>query len=391
MARTPTPAPGVRDDLSRVLASELLSIARRYENVKTLSVYVPIPREAIDPAAHARIALSNGVAKAAEALGAASHVERAEFDACASRLAARVRESADPERGTMWIAFATATGDMYDFSAPGDLPSAVESIVAWDDGPRVAPFVALSAFTAGTIVLADHQRAVFFRVDEHGEMTELRRFETHGKIETGTHMGAPPKVSFHPGTHGTTATDSATRQATNAHTRHRARVVEELVALDPPGPVFVGGGFETAMHVVAALPPGLKERAVIARALHLTSTIPDMRRTVADLESADDANAQRALVEGVLGRARSTRLAVLGRGPVGVALAQRAVETLVLSAGALVTEGDAIERMVRDGLQQSAAVHIVRGGAGALLDAEAAGAAASLRFPLAAVSSAARA
>jgi hypothetical protein len=369
--------------MSLLTTSDLVAIAQRHDGVKTLSAYVAVPRDAIDPVGHARISLRNGIASAREVLGASStHDERGEFDACAERLLMAV-ESGEPRLGgCTWVGFAVTGGDMYTVVVPAELPAQIPEFVVWDAGLRVAPYFVLDPPATAILALIDHERAAFFSLGVSEGLQEITRFRTKAKVEVGAHTSAPPRVAFHPGTHGTPAADSAARQASSAYGRHRARIVDQIVALADSKRILLGGVSDAVMHVASALPAAIRPHTTIAPSLHFTSTVPEMRDAVAAIERAENAEAERLVVDDVLSRARASRRGVLGEGPVHVALAQRAVDTLAMSARMIAEDPAACERIIREAVLQHAEIHVVHNAAATVLDAHAAGIAAGLRFPI---------
>lgn len=364
-----------------MVTTELAAIAERHDGAQALSAYISVPPGTADPAAYARIALRNGVTAAHEALVTASHVERTAFEACAIRLMNALANTRGGLSGCTWAAFAIADGATYHLVVSALLPTRTQSRVAWDSGICVAPYHALDALTTATVVLVDRENAVFLSLDGD-DLQETARFHTKAKIEVGPHMSGPPQISFHIGTRGATAKDVAERQATSAAARHRARVVSELSVANEHRPVYVGGAADVAMHVVAALPNDSRERAVIVPGLHCSSTVPEIRSAVRAADQRQRAAAALAAVESTLASAHSSRLGVLGEGPVAAALAQRAVARLVVAAPLLDSAPERVERMVRDAQAQNADIRIVQGAAAAQLEAEAAGVGAKLRFPI---------
>jgi hypothetical protein len=367
-----------------MLATELAAIAARHRTVKVLSAYISVPAGAADSTAHARIALRNGVAAAHEALATASHVERTAFDACVARIQNAFANLREPLGGRTWVAFASAgsaDGATFSVSVPALLPLQGGALVAWDTGIRLAPFFALDVFAAATVALVDQERAALLRLDGD-ELRDLARFETHAKVEVGSHMSSPPRASFHPGTRGTPATDVAARQMDHAEAQHRARIAGSLTALNGTGRIFVGGGHDTAVRVIAELPLGTRARAVLVPELHINATAPEICAAVRVADREQRAAESRSAVDTALAAARSGRTGVLGLGPVRAGLAQSAVAGVVVSTLFLEQDPVRLEEIVRDALAQSAEVRIVHGDAASRLDAEAAGIAATLRFPL---------
>jgi hypothetical protein len=360
--------------------SDLITIAHRHDDALALSAYVSVPPTSPDSLAHARIALSNGIAESRSALGAASHLERAMFEAAAARLLESLTASAQSLRGRTWIGFAVADDTHYVWSVAGELPASLPAVVSWGRGLGVGPYFALRPGRSAVAVLLDHQRASFFRVDSAGAMEETTRFETTPKVPTGDHTSAPPRQSFHVGTRGTPAADSAAVQAAAAWERHRARMRTELARLPATAQIYIGGATDAVTELVGELPLMLRGRITLLRGAHFGSTVPALRAAIEEKARDERIREEGELVSETLARARGTALGVLGFGPVNVALAQRAVDTLVVSDRLLRDDPPGFERMIRTAVRQNARVHVVHDGAAALLQSAATGIAARLRF-----------
>jgi hypothetical protein len=234
------------------------------------------------------------------------------------------------------------------------------------------------------VVVADREHAVFYRITGD-DARELARFETKAKIDVGTHTSTPPKVTFHHGTHGTPGADVAARQADAAYERHRARIIENIRSLAGRSCVVIAGAADTAVRLNGELPAEIGAHARIAPDIHAQMSLAELTRATARWNADMQAAKAAALVERALFRARSSPHAVMGLGPVRVALEQHAVGHLYLSVAQLDTDADAIERIVRAALSQGAVLHFVQGAAADALDKSAAGAAAELRFPISAL------
>ena len=196
-------------------------------------------------------------------------------------------------------------------------------------------------------------------------------------------MSTPPKSTFHHGTHGAVGADSAARQADATYDRHRVRIVDTIRRLGGLAWVVVGGAGETARRVVADLPTDMSRRTRLAPDLRVDTNISVIRQIVSALDRDIGGMVETDLVNESLSRARSTPCAILGAGPMRVALGQRAIRSLLISVHQLDEAPDEIETAVRAAIAQGAEVRFIRGTAATLLDSAAAGIATELRFPVA--------
>jgi hypothetical protein len=358
------------------VAPAVLQLVKAYRGVRTLSVY--LDGSATDPAErnHWRVALVHEIARLRDTLNSASHAEHEAFDACAGRLMARL-----PVEGAMlgspgWAGFASVNGDMH--TEPLTAPVAMS--VRWEPGLRIIPYLGVADPGPVVVVVADRQRATIYGL-AGAELRELESLESEPHVEVGSHMGTTPRRGFHPGTRGEAQKDTAEREMRVAADRFVSETAARVrVRAGDHAWVVLGGAAEAVTQLAAALPQALAERTSISTSLHAPTPLPDVRRLAREALVAFRSARQRQLVAEVVETALKKSRATTGTEEVSHALALGAVELLLLSGSTPHMRGREAEELVRSALAEGAEVEVVAGAAAALLDAQAGGVAARLRF-----------
>jgi hypothetical protein len=357
--------------------ADCVALARRYDGVKALTVYLSVPPDTGSGVAASHALLRRGIADLRASLRGASHTERETFDKTAALLSARAAEAIHAQGGGTWFAYATENGDLYDEALDVTMPTQV----AWEDRVRIVPYLAWGDVRPALVLLADQERAVLYRLTGD-QLTELDRIVTEPEIDqTGPYMSAPSRRGFHTGERGEPGADAAQRVAENAFRRHRTRIVTRLQGEDVRDAWIVAAGPpESVAQVLAALPAEIRARTRVAPSITLASS-PAIIRAAAERARAEmRAAADRTLVESVLARARRPELSAIGLEPVDHALTLRAVGNLIIADSWVGTNGFDAEALVRRALAQDAAVDVVSGAAAETLASQAGGIAARLRF-----------
>ncbi|HLA89645.1 MAG TPA: hypothetical protein VJL28_04345 [Gemmatimonadaceae bacterium] len=358
------------------VARQVLQLVKAHHDVQTLSVYVD--GSATDPAErhHWRVALENELARVRASLHEAMRAEREAFEACAGRLLQEL-----PPAGAMlgahgWAGFSSVSGDVHTEA----LPSSVPTSVSWERGFRILPYLAAADPGPAIVVVADQHRAVIHALAGL-DLRELEVVESHPHVEVGPHMGSTPRQGFHPGTRGEARRDAAERQTRSATDRFIAEAAGRVrMRAGDRTYVLLGGAAEAVARLAGALPETLAARTSIASALHADATPAVILRLAREALATARAGRQRQLVSDLVDRAGQQGRAALGREAVARALELGAVDLLLLSSAALSHEAREAEALVRAALAEGADVEVLTDVPGALLDAEAGGAAARLRF-----------
>jgi stalled ribosome rescue protein Dom34 len=253
--------------------------------------------------------------------------------------------------------------------------------VEWATGPCVAPYACAVARHRPVIAaVVDRRRARLHRW-QGGAVEPLETLEAEERGRPPSHMGDAPRAGFHTGTRGATGADEADRrreaalQALAAATARRLRAHAGRTAW-----IVLGGTAEAVAAVQRALPAPLARRALVVPALHDGASDAVVRRAAA--EGATLLRTMHDLVEvdELLERYGAAGPAVAGLEPSRRALAEGAVQRLVLSDGFVAAHPAEAERAVRAALDQRADVASVGGSAGERLDRDGGGIGARLRF-----------
>lgn len=355
-----------RDDLVRMTSA--------LRETRVLSVY--LDGAPADPVVRTTwgLELQRTLARLRDGLAGAPRAEREAFDRCVALLDAQLERLGSDSPGRGWVGFFPVGGDPH----VETLPFAAPTLVAWDDGPRVAPYLGLlTQHEPAIIAVVDSRRARVHRLDA-GTLQRVGVLRAPRHEQGSTHTSAPPRPGFHFGTRGRTAHDEAERE--RIHGRHA--LVRQLAArlerlAGAHGMVLVGGIPEVVAEAARALPERMRSR------VRRLTTI-DVHDGPAAIVAAAGEELERvrreeelALVERLLERRVANGLAVTGTEATLEALREHAAQCLCFTP-AFVREHPAMaEAIVRAAvetnvdLQQVAGAGVARlgiaGGVGALL------------------------
>lgn len=356
---------------------ELVELERSLSRQKVLSVY--LDGTVRDPAARTawRRVLRGGLTRVRDALRDAPHEERAAFDACVARL----DEAVGPEGAGLgspgWMGFFVAGAG----SRVVRLPVPVPNQVSWGEGLRIAPALGASVSPpTAALALVDARMARVYRLGEEAlELVETLRAEAH--VSPPGHMGYPPRVGFHTGTRGTAGTDEAQRElraGTEAMLREAAHRLEAIAGRG--GCILLGGIAETVAELERSLSERGRDRAHRVAGVDVHATPAQL--TAMAITERQVAEQERALLRvlALLDRGAARGRASVGLEPSRAALAERAVERLVVTPRFIADHPEEAEAMLRDAFGQAASVELATGAAGGRLDADGGGVAARLRF-----------
>ncbi|MEJ2204551.1 MAG: hypothetical protein P8170_10610 [Gemmatimonadota bacterium] len=276
-----------------------------------------------------------------------------------------------------WVAFATAERIWH----AGPVPARMPHLVRWQKGVHAAPYVrALKQERPVTVALVDGRRARVFEQVE-GAITELEGIVADRSLGDLTDVGMRKSSARATGVRGETSTDQAQRLLEVASERmykHLAELVDQRAGQE--GIVVVGGTPESVKRLVSLLPRRLEDRVAERPALHLDMTAAEVREDIRGAAGDLSEERHRVLVGEVVDAARGGGKAALGKDEALKALGARRVATVLLSRGFIRAHPGTADLMVGLGFVQDAGVEEVSGEAGALLDQEAHGVAARLRF-----------
>jgi hypothetical protein len=360
------------------LPPALLAFAKAHCDSRMLSVYVSGGES--DPAGGRtwEVVLKRGIANARRAVARQVKPEREAFDTCVARLMARVPAGRAMHRVNGWVCFVSDTGDVHVELLPAHVPSSV----TWQQGIRLVPYLASMAPHSAIVAAVDREHARLFRL-ANGSLTELEAHDISHGVEAGTHMGSAPRQGFHSGTRGETQHDAAERHLRELHDRHVAAMAERIAALaGPDANVVLGGASETASRIAVALPPAFAGRTVLAAELHTVTPHADVERLAAEALRTLESDRQRGLVRKLLADEPVAGHAVTGLPGVIRAIEQGAVDHLLVSRRIAVRQSAAIERAVQEAFCKGASVELTASTVEPIVNAEAKGIIARLRFPV---------
>jgi hypothetical protein len=276
-----------------------------------------------------------------------------------------------------WVVFATPERICH----TGPVPAHMPHLVRWQRGLHVAPYLrALKQQRPVTVVLVDGRRARVFEQVEGG-ITELEGIVADRSIGDLTDVGMRKGSARAAGVRGETSTDQANRflevAAERMH-KYLAELLEQRAGLE--GVVVVGGTPESMKRLTALLPRRMAGRVAERPGLHLDMTAAEVREEIRRAAGDLSEERHRVLVDEVVNAARGGGRAALGKADALKALDARRVDTVLLSRGFIQAHPGTADLMAGLGFVQDAGVEEVSGEAGALLDQEAHGVAARLRF-----------
>jgi hypothetical protein len=292
--------------------------------------------------------------------------ELAEFDQCETRLLALVDPIEGALRADGWVAFATKDG----VALEEDLPVAMPNVARWTVGPWVSPYMrAQKELRPVILAVVDVRSARVFRYAE-GVLTSLNRMHAHARIDEPSHMGAAPRLSFHTGTRGATAS-SAVERSRHEATHHMLRdLVDQLVQLaSTEGWILIGGMSNTVELAMAMIPPHVQARAGRVERLNQRTSPAELRRAASAGARQLRRTLDERIVDAVIGQAAGHGRGAIGESATRLALSSDAVSTLLVSTRFLAEHPDVAEETTRRALASGALVEIVSGDAGDRLDA----------------------
>lgn len=354
---------------------ELTELERSLRNSLVLSVY--LDGRVRDPAERTvwRTQLDHELERAREMV--AERGERKAFDVAAGQL----REELAPFTGTIsapgWMGFVATDGERRSTTIPVPPPF----YVRWGNGAAVAPALrALKETRPAIVAIVDSRSARLYRYAE-GTVQHLETLRAHTPIDPVYHMSAPPSPGFHPGTHGEPGKDAAERElrAGRAHMMKElaSRVVEEA---GTEGWILLGGVPVAAHEASANIPDSAASRTMLLPELQLRSSESSIAQYAAQGASTLRRREDLASVHEVIERAGAGGRAAMRLPPVKSALGAGAVQRLLITERYTEGQPEQAEALVRAAFDEGADVEVVSGDGATLLDTQADGVGALLRF-----------
>jgi hypothetical protein len=362
--------------MNMLTPSDLTALRRSLRDEHVLSVFVD--RSASDPAEQRawRTALDNRFAVLRDGLQGSSEDERDQFERCVD-LAVKALEELGPTAGAAgWAAFITADG-MRESRA---LTIGTPTFAMWSQGAWLVPCLASTRKDRSIVVIAD-SRHTAIHAFHNGVVEQIDRVRAHHEVQNPPlHMASPPRIGFHPGTHGATGHDAAQRGSLAGRDHMIADAVERVSRhAGDDAWILVAGIKAVRARLLADL-----TAAVAGRVLELESL--DVHAS--DAEIADAARAGASMLCDALDSRRIHEIVEAagphGLGAVGAEATKEAldhvcVHQLYLTERYVAEHPAEAETAVRESLDQNARVEEVSAKAAELLDGLG-GIAAALRF-----------
>ena len=356
----------------KVLAELLASLGEEH----VLSVY--LAAQSTDPAARRswRVRLKNRTRDERDRLKREAPDQLPSFDLAVAHVeeALSVFSGFLPDRG--WVGFAIPAG----LRLADTLAAPPPELLAWDVGPRLAPYVRnLKLRRPVVAVLIDSRSARLFR-SVNGEIEEIDTFSGRYRVRDVS-KGMRKTASTTTGVRGETKSDAVARSLGTEIERMWTEVINTVVEVAGRDSYVVFGG--PAGHIGsfrASLHDELHHRSVEVPSLRVDSSPAELEEALQAAATDMTSRRQEALLEDLIQEAGGGSHAALGPTATEVHLEHGAVSTLLLSRDFLVREPLDAERLVRLAIQTGAGIEEVGGDPGARLDHEADGVGAGLRF-----------
>jgi hypothetical protein len=284
-------------------------------------------------------------------------------------------ESFLPGKG--FVAFATEE----DLIHAENLPVQVPTLVRWEKGVRVSPYIrGLKQLRPMITALVDKRRARVFRYRE-GEITEVADLRADTFVGDLSDSAMSRRAVTASGSRGETATDTAQR-ILDVGTERMLKEVRELVTdqANWEGFVLLGGEREA----VAALRPmltGVKDSRILENpSLWVEMSPAEVKEATRAGASALSRRRQTELLDQVMERTYSRGNGCLGGKDTVMALNAGSVDILILSKGFVEANPDYADRCVAKAFEQGADVRVFGSVPSEQLDEVGGGIGARLRF-----------
>ena len=348
---------------------------------RVLSIY--LDGRVTDPAT--RLAWRTLLARSLSALRAKTAEEdpeeRSDLDRCVASLEQQLT-SVDGALSTPgFVGFITTDG----VALAESLPVAMPNVARWQRGPWISPYLrAQKELRPLILAVVDARMARSYRY-ALGVLSPLERFHAHVQADQPSHMGSPPRSSFHTGTRGAAAADAIARARQHGTQRMLHELIDHLTeAAAADEWIVIGGMAARAGLVLTMLPQQLRARADVATGLTPATPASALRRVARDQARRLRQRLDREIVETTI-----TQAAEHGRGTVGeeatrATLTLGGAHTLLLSTRFMNDRPDAAEELARAALAADSASEVVSPPAADRLD-RVGGVAAKLRYVVPAV------
>jgi hypothetical protein len=355
---------------------ELTTMARSLRGERALSVYVD--SEARDPAERRawKLQLDHALRQLRSRLANSTDEEREMFERSGGRLVERLGEPDGPDGATGWVAFVTPEGVRHAERLTVPTPT----IVAWEDGVRVAPYIrSLRDARPVVVFLGDARKVSIYRYAD-GQLQRLETLRARTNAEPPTHMGDTPRVGFHPGVRGSTGREDAQRARTHGTDAMLDEATDRVARAAGRDAWIVVGGIprvvQSAAERITRSAPG---RVLELEALDVHSSESQLEEAAREGAATLRDALELRRIEEAIEQGTPEGAAAIGLTAARSALEERRVRELYFTLRWLEDHPEDAERVVSAALEQRAAVAEVSGEAARILD-EHGGVAALLRF-----------
>jgi hypothetical protein len=360
-----------------LIPDDLLRFVRAHHDDPTLSVYVEAAPH--DPASRRawRVHLKKGIHLERKRLAPAPREEREAFERCATEVLARIPDGDTPPATSGWACFCAADGDV----VARAMPEIRSSLVSWGRGVRMVPYLRVATEPSALVVLLDREHA---RLGRWHDLTfePLATLTAEPVMGIAPHTSRPPKPGFHSGTRGVTGADEAQRIHLEMMDRLLSQVRHKLPILAHPGePILVGGATEATTILLHSLSPELRNRCQVVPGARFDSDGGTLAVALQHAMMERTAAQREQRIASLREDAHPHGRAAVGLGPAQAAATFGALAELIFSERAWQDHPAAIEQLVEQALLSGAAVQMDRA-PGAVLDGDADGVIAGLRFPI---------
>lgn len=354
----------------------LAALSESLEREYVLSVY--LDGRMTDPAARLawRSVLENELERLREDVRHRPSGELPALDRCMGLLQQRVAVIDGALKTPGLVAFVTE----HRLELIENLPVPMPNVAVWEKGPWLSPYIrAQKELRSVVLATVDMRGARTYRY-ALGKLTTLEHFHAHVEVDAPAHMGSAPRQFFHQGTRGATTTDAIDRALEHGTQRMLHELVEHLTH-EAPGDewIVIGGAPMRCELVMAMLPAAVRGRATIISGLGATTSAAALRKAAADGARRLRQKLDDDIVELAVGRAAGRGRGSAGEPATRAALANSAVQMLLLSTRFTMDEPRGAEELTRLALAEGATVEIVSGAGADRLD-RIGGVAATLRF-----------
>jgi stalled ribosome rescue protein Dom34 len=194
-------------------------------------------------------------------------------------------------------------------------------------------------------------------------------------------MGSAPRQGFHQGTIGETLTDRAQRRQRDAR-QHLATQAHHRVnsLLEGQGLLVICGPSEVTHHFVSDLLPAIAQRTICTTELAPEASDADRIQHVREALETLRSNRQLAWFMALRERLYIDRHAALGLQSVKSAIAMGAADHVIMTEAFIKTYPVDAERLVQNVVLHGASVSIIAENVAALVNRDAEGIAAELRY-----------